>query len=54
MLNHLSYPRKVLNRPYGASPQKGAPFTYHGRVHYPSHQGSKPMSIVFGLDAAVG
>lgn len=33
---------------------KAAPFTYHGRVRYQSHQGSKPMSIVFGLDAAVG
>ena len=33
---------------------KAAPFTYHGRVRYQSHQGSRPMSIVFGLDAAVG
>ncbi|WP_291934601.1 DUF3427 domain-containing protein [Limnohabitans sp.] len=33
---------------------KAAPFTYHGRVRYQSHQGSKPMSIVFGLDAAAG
>ena len=32
---------------------KAAPFTYHGRVRYQSHQGSRPMSIVFGLDAAV-
>ncbi len=30
---------------------KAAPFTYHGRVRYQSHQGSKPMSIVFGLTA---
>ncbi|PUE57414.1 hypothetical protein B9Z45_08370 [Limnohabitans sp. 2KL-17] len=33
---------------------KAAPFMYHGRVRYQSHQGSRPMSIVFGLDAAVG
>ena len=33
---------------------KAAPFTYHGRVRYQSHQGSRPMSIVFGLDTAVG
>ena len=33
---------------------KAAPFTYHGRVRYLSHQGSRPMSIVFGLGAAVG
>ena len=33
---------------------KAAPLTYHGRVLYQSHQGSRPMSIVFGLDAAVG
>ena len=30
---------------------KAAPFTYHGRVRYQSHQGSKPMSIVFGLQS---
>ncbi len=30
---------------------KAAPFTYHGRVRYQSHQGSRPMSIVFGLTA---
>jgi superfamily II DNA or RNA helicase/HKD family nuclease/protein-L-isoaspartate O-methyltransferase len=29
---------------------KGAPFVYHGRVHYESHQGSQPMSVVFRLD----
>ena len=29
-------------------------FMDHGRVRYQSHQGSRPMSIVFGLDAAVG
>lgn len=28
---------------------KAASFTYHGRVHYESHQGSQPMSVVFGL-----
>jgi hypothetical protein len=28
---------------------KAAPFTYHGRVVYQSHQGSQPMSVVFGL-----
>ena len=28
---------------------KAAPFTYHGRVVYESHQGSQPMSVVFGL-----
>jgi hypothetical protein len=33
---------------------KAAPFTYHGRVRYQSHQGSRPMSIVFELDAAAG
>nr|WP_315237293.1 DUF3427 domain-containing protein [uncultured Limnohabitans sp.] len=33
---------------------KAAPFTYHGCVRYQSHQGSRPMSIVFGLDAARG
>ena len=33
---------------------KAAPFTYHGRVRYQSHEGSRPMSIVFGLDAAAG
>jgi len=30
---------------------KAAPFTYHGRVVYQSHQGSQPMSVVFGLTA---
>jgi superfamily II DNA or RNA helicase/HKD family nuclease/SOS-response transcriptional repressor LexA len=30
---------------------KAAPFTYHGRVLYQSHQGSQPMSVVFGLTA---
>ena len=30
---------------------KAAPFTYHGRVLYESHQGSQPMSVVFGLTA---
>jgi len=30
---------------------KAAPFTYHGRVRYQSHQGSRPMSIVFGLQS---
>ncbi len=30
---------------------KAAPFTYHGRVVYESHQGSQPMSVVFGLTA---
>jgi superfamily II DNA or RNA helicase/HKD family nuclease/SOS-response transcriptional repressor LexA len=28
---------------------KAAPFTYHGRVLYQSHQGSRPMSVVFQL-----
>lgn len=28
---------------------KAAPFTYHGRVVYESHQGSQPMSVVFQL-----
>ena len=28
---------------------KAAPFRYHGRVLYESHQGSKPMSVVFRL-----
>ena len=30
---------------------KAAPFTYDGRVRYQSHQGSRPMSIVFGLQS---
>jgi superfamily II DNA or RNA helicase/HKD family nuclease/SOS-response transcriptional repressor LexA len=30
---------------------KAAPFTYHGRVVYQSHQGSQPMSVVFVLTA---
>ena len=30
---------------------KAAPFTYHGRVVYQSHQGSQPMSVVFGLQS---
>ena len=30
---------------------KAATFTYHGRVLYQSHQGSRPMSIVFGLQS---
>ncbi len=30
---------------------KAAPFTYHGRVRYQSHQGSRPMSILFGLQS---
>ena len=30
---------------------KAAPFIYHGRVVYESHQGSQPMSVVFGLTA---
>ena len=33
---------------------KAAPFTYHGRVVYQSHQGSQPMSVVFGLQSGVG
>jgi hypothetical protein len=33
---------------------KAAPFTYHGRVLYQSHQGSQPMSVVFGLQSGVG
>ena len=33
---------------------KAAPFTYHGRVVYQSHQGSQPMSVVFGLRSGVG
>lgn len=28
---------------------KGAPFTYHGRVQYQSHSGSRPMSVLFSL-----
>ena len=31
---------------------KAAPFTYQGRVVYESHQGSQPMSVVFGLQSA--
>lgn len=31
---------------------KAAPFIYHGRVVYESHQGSRPMSVVFRLDDA--
>lgn len=31
---------------------KAAPFEYHGRVVYESHQGSKPMSVIFRLEAA--
>jgi superfamily II DNA or RNA helicase/SAM-dependent methyltransferase/SOS-response transcriptional repressor LexA len=30
---------------------KAAPFNYHGRVLYESHQGSKPMSVVFRLQS---
>lgn len=30
---------------------KGAPFVYYGRVRYESHQGSRPMSVVFRLDS---
>jgi hypothetical protein len=30
---------------------KAAPFTFHGRVRYQSHQGSRPVSIVFGLQS---
>jgi hypothetical protein len=33
---------------------KAAPFTYHGRVLYQSHQGSQPMSVVFGLQIGAG
>jgi hypothetical protein len=33
---------------------KAAPFTYHGRVLYQSHQGSQPMSVVFGLQSGAG
>ncbi len=28
---------------------KAAPFVYHGRVTYESHQGSGPVSVVFSL-----
>jgi hypothetical protein len=28
---------------------KAAPFTYHGRVDYVSHQGSQPMSVILRL-----
>ena len=30
---------------------KAAPFVYHGRVRYQSHQGSQPMSVVFRLES---
>jgi superfamily II DNA or RNA helicase/HKD family nuclease len=30
---------------------KGAPFVYHGRVQYESHQGSRPMSVLFRLNS---
>jgi hypothetical protein len=30
---------------------KAAPFAYHGRVVYESHQGSQPISVVFGLQS---
>ena len=30
---------------------KAAPFVYHGRVHYQSHTGSAPMSVVFEVGA---
>ncbi|CAD5378974.1 conserved hypothetical protein [Pseudomonas sp. OF001] len=30
---------------------KAAPFRYYGKVNYQSHSGSKPMSVVFELDA---
>jgi len=33
---------------------KAAPFTHHGRVLYHSHQGSQPMSVVFGLQSGAG
>jgi hypothetical protein len=33
---------------------KAASFTYHGRVVYQSHQGSQPMSVVFGLQSGAG
>jgi superfamily II DNA or RNA helicase/HKD family nuclease/SOS-response transcriptional repressor LexA len=33
---------------------KAAPFTYYGRVVYQSHQGSQPMSVVFGLQSGAG
>jgi hypothetical protein len=26
---------------------KAAPFVYHGKVHYQSHTGSGPMSVIF-------
>ena len=36
-------------RPGKLASGKGAPFTYYGPVHYVSHQGSAPMSVIFGL-----
>ena len=32
---------------------KAAPFTYHGRVLYESHQGSQPMSVIFKLQSGL-
>jgi hypothetical protein len=32
---------------------KAAPFTYHSRMVYQSHQGSQPMSVVFKLNSAL-
>lgn len=31
---------------------KAAPFIYHGRVTYRTHQGSEPMSVVFEVEGA--
>ena len=33
---------------------KAAPFTYHGRVVYQSHQGSQPMGAVLRLQSGAG
>ncbi|MFM6990614.1 MAG: DUF3427 domain-containing protein [Rhodoferax sp.] len=30
---------------------KTAPFVYEGRVRYESHQGSRPMSVVFRVES---
>ncbi len=32
---------------------KAAPFTYHGRLLFESHQGSQPMNVIFQLNTAV-
>ncbi|MCK6412098.1 MAG: DUF3427 domain-containing protein [Azonexus sp.] len=51
IIEHEKAGRKIhlFVREHKLAAGKAAPFSYFGPVHYQSHQGSEPMSVVFGL-----